>query len=196
MKKRLYQKGFAALEAILILTVIGTIGGAGWYVLNSKDKIAKTYDSSKNQDLIGAFGPYNRGKDTFKTERIGVKVTFVDTKIFTENARKEVFEKVVDPMVYYNNKVMKGDLMGLTIFESDGDYYESEDYKGEGGCDGCGGLFARSGKIQYWVPQLCDDGGCQSYPKDLKEKYPKNYEAYQKANEDLDKNPNYEVFMH
>ncbi len=40
------QKGFSAVEGLLILVIIGIIGVVGWYVVNSKDKTNKTYDNS------------------------------------------------------------------------------------------------------------------------------------------------------
>jgi hypothetical protein len=40
------QKGFAALEALLLFVIIAIIGGTGWYVFKSKDAINQTYDSA------------------------------------------------------------------------------------------------------------------------------------------------------
>lgn len=42
----LNQKGFAALEAILIVVILAMIGGTGFYVYNSNKKASDTYNSA------------------------------------------------------------------------------------------------------------------------------------------------------
>jgi predicted negative regulator of RcsB-dependent stress response len=41
MKKN--QKGFSAVEAVLILVIVGLIGFVGWYVWHSKNNIDNSY---------------------------------------------------------------------------------------------------------------------------------------------------------
>ena len=38
------QRGFGAVEAILIVIIIGIVGGAGWYVLKSSKNISQKND--------------------------------------------------------------------------------------------------------------------------------------------------------
>ncbi|HLB66683.1 MAG TPA: hypothetical protein VJJ78_03770 [Candidatus Saccharimonadales bacterium] len=40
--KKLNSRGFAGLEVVLVLVVVAVIGGAGWFVLKSKDKTVNT----------------------------------------------------------------------------------------------------------------------------------------------------------
>ena len=43
--KKLSQKGFAVLEGLLILAIIGTIGGVGWFVYSSQKNTNKSLDN-------------------------------------------------------------------------------------------------------------------------------------------------------
>jgi len=45
------QKGFSAIEAILILVIVGLIGFTGWYVWNSKKKTENLYDNSTSLNI-------------------------------------------------------------------------------------------------------------------------------------------------
>jgi uncharacterized protein (UPF0333 family) len=45
---KINQKGFSAVEGLLILVVIGIIGGAGWYVFKSRSQATKSLDSANN----------------------------------------------------------------------------------------------------------------------------------------------------
>lgn len=42
------QKGFSAVEALLILVIAGIIGGVGWYVWNANQQTNKTLDTAVN----------------------------------------------------------------------------------------------------------------------------------------------------
>jgi uncharacterized protein (UPF0333 family) len=48
--KRLNQKGFGALEVLLLLVIVGIIGGAGWYVYQSQKKTNESLDKA-NQNI-------------------------------------------------------------------------------------------------------------------------------------------------
>jgi hypothetical protein len=50
MGKKMNQKGFGAVEAFLILVIIGIIGGAGWYVMKANKNID---DTNKKTITIG-----------------------------------------------------------------------------------------------------------------------------------------------
>ena len=36
--KKLNNRGFAVLEGLLILVIVGIVGGVGWYVLKTKEE--------------------------------------------------------------------------------------------------------------------------------------------------------------
>ena len=44
--KKLCQKGFGAVEGVLILVIVGIIGGAGFYVYKSKQETNKSQDNA------------------------------------------------------------------------------------------------------------------------------------------------------
>ena len=46
--KKLNQKGFTAIEAILILVIVAIIGGTGFYVYNSNKKSDKTSETTES----------------------------------------------------------------------------------------------------------------------------------------------------
>lgn len=48
------QKGFALLEGLLILVIVGILAGTGWYVINSK---RKTDESLSNSSIASASSP-------------------------------------------------------------------------------------------------------------------------------------------
>jgi hypothetical protein len=69
----LNQKGFAALEALLILVIFAIIGGTGWYVMSSKNDIYQNYDSANSSS-----SPVNSAtKKNFEIKEWGVKATYV-----------------------------------------------------------------------------------------------------------------------
>lgn len=49
------QKGFSAVEGLLILIIIGILGFVGWYVWSAKDKTSKSFDevASSNNSTTG-----------------------------------------------------------------------------------------------------------------------------------------------
>ena len=51
--KKLNNRGFAVLEGLLILVIVGIVGGVGWYVLKTKDE-AYTASNSSEQTTTGS----------------------------------------------------------------------------------------------------------------------------------------------
>jgi hypothetical protein len=49
MKKN--QKGFSALEGLLIVVIVGMLGGVGWYVWHSQQQVDKTYFQTSNSSV-------------------------------------------------------------------------------------------------------------------------------------------------
>jgi predicted negative regulator of RcsB-dependent stress response len=45
------QEGFSAVEALLIVIIVGMLGGVGWYVWNSQQQIDKTYSQTANSTV-------------------------------------------------------------------------------------------------------------------------------------------------
>ncbi|HEX5448017.1 MAG TPA: hypothetical protein VFW90_02335 [Candidatus Saccharimonadales bacterium] len=58
------QKGFAALEGLLILIIIAIIGGTGWYVWHSKNQTDNTLDRAASQETTAS----NKKESTNATE--------------------------------------------------------------------------------------------------------------------------------
>src|SRR6185503_5287247 len=76
------QKGFAALESLLILAIIAVIGGIGWYAYNSKsktDKILSQADKiSQDAPLAtkkSSISPTSQNYLTIKEWGIKIKLT-------------------------------------------------------------------------------------------------------------------------
>jgi len=45
------QKGFAVLEGLLILVIVGILAGTGWYVMKAKDQTDKTLGQTSNSSV-------------------------------------------------------------------------------------------------------------------------------------------------
>jgi hypothetical protein len=45
------QEGFSAVEALLIVIIVGMLGGVGWYVWNSQKQVDKTYSQTANSTV-------------------------------------------------------------------------------------------------------------------------------------------------
>jgi hypothetical protein len=50
MKK--HQKGFTAVEGLLIVVILGMLGGVAWYVINSQKQVDKTYSQTTNSTVV------------------------------------------------------------------------------------------------------------------------------------------------
>jgi hypothetical protein len=46
------QKGFGAVELVLILVALGLVGFAGWYVYSSKQNADSSYDKAANSSIV------------------------------------------------------------------------------------------------------------------------------------------------
>ncbi len=168
--KKLNKQGFSVVEGLLIFAIVGILSFVGWYV----------YRQSQKQDETSK--PQNSANSAPVQEKT---INFVPPNDFTDEEVKEITEKVAGPFVYYESKVLNNDPVVVTIKKDknsgnvEAGYGYIFNYKSKGDLSGRSGwLFGEMGKILYWTPQLCDDGGCSEYPADFKEKYPKNYEAY------------------
>ncbi len=66
------QKGFGAVEALLILVIVGIIGGAGWYVFQSQKKTNQSLDNA-NKSLTELSQQKNVEQSKDETEYIEIK---------------------------------------------------------------------------------------------------------------------------
>ena len=57
------QKGFSAVEGLLVLVIIGVIGGVGYYVYNSRKETTKYQDNANKSSLEVATGKKQIEKD-------------------------------------------------------------------------------------------------------------------------------------
>jgi hypothetical protein len=46
------QNGFSAVEALLIVIIVGMLGGVGWYVWHSQKQVDKTYSQTANSSAV------------------------------------------------------------------------------------------------------------------------------------------------
>jgi len=56
------QKGFSAVEAVLLLVVVGLIGFVGWYVWHSKNQTDKVLTTSQNSQIDSAKSNVDKNK--------------------------------------------------------------------------------------------------------------------------------------
>ena len=102
--------------------------------------------------------------------------------ISTED-RDAILTKVARPFVDYTNSLHGPRLLYVTISRDTNmfgpnDFRYDFAYKSQDDPLESGFLFGYNNTIDYWLPQLCDEGGCNSYPTWFKEKYPATYQAY------------------
>ncbi|HEX5448016.1 MAG TPA: hypothetical protein VFW90_02330 [Candidatus Saccharimonadales bacterium] len=82
MKKKQSQKGFAALEGLLILIIIAIIGGTGYYVWHSKNQIDSVYSSTANSSVPKINQPSHAEKKTAPSSNsTGTIVKSADGKV-------------------------------------------------------------------------------------------------------------------
>jgi type II secretory pathway pseudopilin PulG len=48
------QKGFSAVEALLLLVIVGMLGGVGWYVWHAQKQADKTYSQTANSSAVSS----------------------------------------------------------------------------------------------------------------------------------------------
>ncbi len=118
-------------------------------------------------------------------------VTFYNASQISTEKRAEIKQKVTDPLVYYETQVLKSpDFKGVSIDlglaednvtrSTEHGYTLSYNYDNPE-LDGTGFVFGDNGTISYWIPQLCDPGGCNPYPEDFKAAFPETYKAYEQS---------------
>lgn len=160
--KILNSKGFGPLPLLLVLAIAGAIGFTTWYVLDQRKQ--KQSDNGQTTTQSATAAP----------------ITFEPESDFSEQEKSEILTKIAEPFRFYQLEMLKADLVSITVAKSkDGSGYKySFGYKFASTSTDYGGLFGQNNKIGYWVPQLCDHGGCSDYPEEFREKYPENYQAY------------------
>jgi hypothetical protein len=170
--KSKHQSGFAHVGLLLLVaTVIAAIGGSGYYVYHKNhQKKPSTIQSQTNVS-----DEYKEGVITIKqVSKIG------------EASKQAMLAKVIRPFVDYQDNELKLPVTNVVVTISknpttgqpDSKFGYDLSYNQKGSSIVLGFTFGDSGKIDYWIPQLCDDGGCRPYPDSFKNKYPQNYQAY------------------
>lgn len=200
------QKGFSVVEVLLVLIVVGLIGGIGWYVYSKQQakEVPKQVTITNFEECKATGNPVmesypeqcSANGQTFSNSQASNiftdgLVTFRNANHFSSELRSEIRSKITDPIVYFETKVhkasgFKGVIIDLGLEDdnktrSDKHGYMLEYVYEDPDVTGIGFVFGEEGKISYWTPQLCDDGGCSPYPDDFKKKYPQNFEAYKKT---------------
>ncbi|HET8708793.1 MAG TPA: prepilin-type N-terminal cleavage/methylation domain-containing protein [Candidatus Saccharimonadales bacterium] len=174
------QSGFAIIEVIAVIVVLGIIGFVGWYVWQGRqtDKPAQQTAQSGNDSKN------NQKSDEYKEGDITIK----QASEIGAQKRQEMLAKVIHPFRDYTNK-SGAPITSIVVTIStdpsgkpDQKYGYDLAYEQKGNSNsGQGFTFGENGTINYWIPSLCDDGGCQEYPAWFKAKYPATYQAFQEA---------------
>lgn len=67
------QKGFGAVETILVLVIVGLIGGVGWYVWDAKKESDKSLNQASQTEIVAA----NKSKlSEYKNEELGLSLKY------------------------------------------------------------------------------------------------------------------------
>lgn len=75
MKKN--EKGFSAVEMLLILVIVGLIGFVGWYVWQSKNKhTTATSNTSHLENKVTKKEPEAANLNTYKSDEIGISLNY------------------------------------------------------------------------------------------------------------------------
>jgi hypothetical protein len=174
MRIRRLQSGFAIIEVLVVILILTGIGFTSWYVWHYRQ-------TTDQPAAVTATLPLEANTDTYKT---GI-ITFRHASQFSPSLRSEIMTKIVNPFIYYNTKDVESGLTGVVIDlglapdnttrSAKYGYIFNDLYPGS---NNQGFIFGEEGAIDYWIPPLCDDGGCKPYPQDFKAKFPATYQAY------------------
>jgi len=170
------EVGFGAVPLLLVAVVLCVMAGAG-YLLWRKD--SGTVRTANSESAVKATQPqdYKEGVITIKAGAIA--------------DRDEILNKVARPLRDWHVEMKQE--VGSIVVDKASDQKSAEDfryslsYTQTGVGSNLGFLFGDNHTIDYWLPQLCDDGGCMTYPDSFKAKYPETYAAYQRSMQPKDK---------
>lgn len=123
--KKLNNKGFGAIEVILIVVIIGLIGGAGYYVYNSQKKTNTALDNAANSQAEPQKSEKNEESKQVETDeadelinysRFGV--SFVYTKEWTIDAQdntqsQTTYLKSPDFVAAQSTDQQKGEMISI-----------------------------------------------------------------------------------
>ncbi len=125
------------------------------------------------------------------------KIVFAANSGISESTKQEIRSRIAEPMLYYHEAVLHISMKEIFIEKSknvmsneDARYILSYSYENDPHGSGMGFIFGYGNIVEYWMPLLCDHGGCREYPDIYKNKYPDNYSAYsacQAAKDDKEK---------
>lgn len=181
------QNGFSLLELLLIIVLVGLVGGAGYYVYsqsqnNDETSTPQSSVTEPNSSLVVNDEEFNN---------LPEGVTFDSSSDFSSSEKKEILHKYADPFVYYQTNVFKLGSIKVLISKdnnSKGDLPRySMSYLDSTNKVVMGESFGNGGIIEYWLPQLCDDGGCTKYSAIFKQEFPDTYEAYLESQKEVKK---------
>lgn len=83
MKKN--EKGFGAVEILIVLVIVGLIGGTGWYVLRGKNKITKPSETSNTHKTESQASQTKKSvENNTASNKIDTSIHDVDIKLHTE----------------------------------------------------------------------------------------------------------------
>lgn len=124
MNHNLKQQGFSAVEALLILVIIGLLGGSGYYVLNAKKNADKSLNNAASQEQsVSPSSSATPGQ--FQNKDLGFKFEY---------------PKEWGTAVLNNDPGIKGTWYKLTFSQNDKHNlsFFSKDYETAGLGGGCG----------------------------------------------------------
>ena len=161
------NKGFAHIAVIMVAVMLVIVGLVGWKVWRDNKEPVQN-NASREQS-------YGNGKIHFKNESSCKPVV-----------KQQILERVAEPMLYYYDNILNSKLKYINISKESNSSNVQSGYileytdgsSSNTAMHDSGFIFGQDDYIQYWYPQLCDDGGCNDLPAEFNAKYPKNFETY------------------
>jgi hypothetical protein len=121
------QEGFSAVEALLIVIIVGMLGGVGWYVWHSQNQVDKTYSQTANSSVAprptaAKASPAASQPDYLTIKEWGVKLPVTDSndKYYYEFDKNDstfinVYSQKADAIVGPKGVSCKGEYIAFVL---------------------------------------------------------------------------------
>ena len=173
------ESGFSAIEILIVVVVLGLMVAVGWLVWDRQKSESNDKSTTSQTEKVV------QKDDSPVVSASSNKIKFESEESFDSIEKQKIVSQFAEPLLFYHEEVLKIKLKEVVIKkntekanDSDGRYVLSYPYEKDPTNNNFSFVFGNNNKLEYWQPLLCDDGGCDEYPTSLKNKFPKNYDAY------------------
>lgn len=192
-KSKMFKKNL--LKSLVIIFVVAATCGSAYLFKEERDKnysytnqissLSNEVDSLKSQQQVSPTSETAAGQTEAQPVLELPVVVFTPNGVFSDEDKKELTDKVIDPMVDYTPDVYVS--IDVEIYSQDKFVGGSTDDKyiistvGKPGKGGTGGFIygSKTKGIDYWVPDCLNK--CE-FSDEYKAKYPEVVDKYNQAN--------------